>query len=278
MKTISSVVMVLMAMAIAGCGAQSTKADGIPEEESTPTPGPQPTAAPQQRAQLKVESFSLAMSTPPDDPYEPNDAGARYIGGPGALYDVFNARIEPVEATFTVDLINVGNAAAAAFDVDLFTAGAPTAGGQRGAQTQPVTALPAGAATSLSYTVKAGDTAAALKSVVKLDTMDAIVEADETDNLSSELQAALGVKDVDWFSFDEYAGEAIEIRLENLPADFDLELYDKNGTKVASSSAAGTTNERIAYTTTITGRYYVKVFGFQGAASETAYRLLMYVP
>lgn len=279
MKTIRSVVMLVAAMSVAGCGAQSnTDAEGVPQEESTPAPTPQPTAAPQQMAQLKVESFSLAMTSAPNDPYEPNDAAARYVGGPVALYDIYNGRIEPVEATFTVDLINVGNAAAAAFDVDLFIAGAPTAGGQRGAQTQPVTTLPAGGATSLTYTVKAGDTAASLKSVVKVDTMNAVVEGDETDNLSSELQAALGVKDVDWFSFDEDAGQTVEIRLENLPADYDIELYHQNGTKVGSSSAAGTVNERIVHTTTSTARYYVKVFGFQGASSETPYRLLMYVP
>ena len=64
-------------------------------------------------AQLKVESFSLGMTSSPDDPYEPNDAGARYLGGPGYLYDVVNGRIEPVETTLTVDLVNANTAGAA---------------------------------------------------------------------------------------------------------------------------------------------------------------------
>ena len=278
MKSLGPVVLIA-AVLLSACGTStSSTGDGPSDGGDGPreTPTPEGTATPPgstPMAQLRVENFLLTKNTIPADAYEPNDASAKFLGGPGFIYDLQNGKIEPIEASFKVDVVNAGNEAATAFDVDLFLGGAPTAAAQRGAQTQTVPSLPAGAATSLTFTVNAGDAVAALKAVAKLDAVEAIAETDEADNVTSELLATLAKKDVDWFSIDQDQGFTIQIQLDNLPADYDVELYSQNGTKVAASGNDGTTAEAINYTAGATQRYYLKVFGFQGAASDMPYRL-----
>ena len=85
--------------------------------------------------------------------------------------------------------------------------------------------------------------------------------------------------DEDWFEVYEDAGYSLQINLDNLPADYDLELYDAAGTKVASSLNASTTAEAITYLTPAAGYYTVRVFGYNGATSSaTAYQLTVVVP
>ncbi len=276
MKALVPVVLIAAAL-LSACGSSTSSTgegptDGGETPRESPTPGATPTGS-TPMAQLRVENFILTKNSVPADAYEPNDAAAKFLGGPGFIYDLQNGKIEPIEASFKVDVVNAGDASASAFDVDLFLGGAPTAAAQRGAQTQNVPSLPAGAATSLTFTVKSGAAVANLKAVAKLDAVEAIAENDETDNVTSELQATLAKSDVDWFSIDQDQGFSIQITLDNLPADYDLELFSQNGTRVAQSGNDGTAAESINYTAGGTQRYYVKITGYQGAASDTPYRL-----
>jgi len=80
--------------------------------------------------------------------------------------------------------------------------------------------------------------------------------------------------DVDWFKFSSSSSQRkVRVRIYNLPADYDLELYSSNGTLLGSSANGGTTNEGIFFNASGTGTYYVKVFGYNGASSNTAYTI-----
>lgn len=80
--------------------------------------------------------------------------------------------------------------------------------------------------------------------------------------------------DKDWFSFSTVAGATnISISLSNLPADYDIRLYNSAGTQIAISQNGGTTSESIKYNTTSTGLYYIQVYGYNGANSTSCYLL-----
>lgn len=80
--------------------------------------------------------------------------------------------------------------------------------------------------------------------------------------------------DQDWFKFTTGGSGTISVNLGNLPADYDLYLYDSTGTQVATSQNGGTTAESISYNSTAAGTYYVEVVGYNGASSTTqAYSL-----
>jgi hypothetical protein len=81
--------------------------------------------------------------------------------------------------------------------------------------------------------------------------------------------------DVDWFKFNSSTNQKkVRVRLTNLPADYDLELYNSAGTLLGRSENGGTTNEGLYYNASSTGTYYVKVYGYNGAASNTAYSII----
>jgi hypothetical protein len=85
--------------------------------------------------------------------------------------------------------------------------------------------------------------------------------------------------DVDWFRVTEDAGFTLTITLDQLPADYDVELYNSSGTFLAGSYNGGTIAESITYTAPTTGSYYIRVDGFSGASSSTnSYRLTVDVP
>ncbi len=85
--------------------------------------------------------------------------------------------------------------------------------------------------------------------------------------------------DIDCFSVTQDAGYTITITLDQLPADYDLELYNSSGTFLAGSYNGGTITESISYTVLTTASYYVVVYGYNGAYSTTnQYRLTVNVP
>jgi hypothetical protein len=49
--------------------------------------------------------------------------------------------------------------------------------------------------------------------------------------------------------------------LTNLPANYNLTLYNSAGTQIGSSSNSGTTDETIIYNSKKTGTYYIRVYG-----------------
>jgi hypothetical protein len=80
--------------------------------------------------------------------------------------------------------------------------------------------------------------------------------------------------DVDWFKFSSSSSQRkVRVRIYNLPADYDLELYSSNGTLLGTSANGGTANEGVFFNASGTGTYYVKVFGYNGASSNTAYTI-----
>src|SRR5688500_9362315 len=78
--------------------------------------------------------------------------------------------------------------------------------------------------------------------------------------------------DVDWFKFSVAAGTRAQLTLGDLPADYDVSLYSTCSTLLASSTRPDREFEEI-YRQLPAGRYRVKVIGFAGAHSTSAYSL-----
>lgn len=76
--------------------------------------------------------------------------------------------------------------------------------------------------------------------------------------------------DVDWYRFaNSSAARNIRIDLSDLPADYDVDLY-QNNTRRGRSQNLGTNPEVITYNTTATAsNWYVYVYGYNGANSNT---------
>lgn len=92
--------------------------------------------------------------------------------------------------------------------------------------------------------------------------------------LNSQLDAGIpGASDVDYYRFDITSSGLLSLALANLTADFDLQLLDANGNLITSSTWGGSSYESINYQVS-PGRYYAKVFGYNGATSNTCYRLI----
>lgn len=82
--------------------------------------------------------------------------------------------------------------------------------------------------------------------------------------------------DEDWYAFANLStAKNIRVTLTNLPADYDIQLYNPSGTLVASSANAGTTSETMIYNNGVIGTYKIRVYGYSGAwHGTTAYSLL----
>ncbi|MEZ4256072.1 MAG: PPC domain-containing protein [Polyangiales bacterium] len=75
--------------------------------------------------------------------------------------------------------------------------------------------------------------------------------------------------DDDYFGFTVPSSTTIHavIVFNDLMGDLDIELYDPNGTKIASSNGIDD-EEEIVRAVTVGGRYVLRVFGFQGAQND----------
>ena len=84
--------------------------------------------------------------------------------------------------------------------------------------------------------------------------------------------------DVDWFKVSTTTTyKNLKVTLTNLPADFDIDLYNSSGTYLKQSANGGTTSETIIYNASAAATYYVKVYGYNSAYSgTTAYKLTAY--
>jgi hypothetical protein len=71
-------------------------------------------------------------------------------------------------------------------------------------------------------------------------------------------------RDRDWFSVTAQPGELIDVRLFNLPADYELELYRPDGSRAAASENDGRKAETIVHEALAQGDYFVVVYGFAG--------------
>ncbi len=85
--------------------------------------------------------------------------------------------------------------------------------------------------------------------------------------------------DDDYYRFTVSSGQQMQIDLDgagggDLPADYDIELYDPGQSYVTQSNAGGTLPEQIIYTADRSGTWYVRLLGYNGAYSaDDPYRL-----
>ena len=80
--------------------------------------------------------------------------------------------------------------------------------------------------------------------------------------------------DEDWYQFTSSStNNNLKVTLTTLPLDYDLELYNAAGTLLYSSTQPGTTAESIVYNGAPAATYYVKVYGYNGNTSSSAYTL-----
>ena len=95
--------------------------------------------------------------------------------------------------------------------------------------------------------------------------------AAKTIPVNTDITARIGTStDRDWFRFSNTSTlRNIRIDLTNLPADYDVRLYNPSGTQVAISQNGGTTAEFITFNTTITGTWRIQVYGYNGAFNST---------
>ena len=80
--------------------------------------------------------------------------------------------------------------------------------------------------------------------------------------------------DIDYYKISNTSTETnIKVVLSNLPADYDLNLYNVSGSLVATSQNAGNTNETITYNNAPVGSYYILVLAHKKAKSSNCYTL-----
>jgi len=83
-----------------------------------------------------------------------------------------------------------------------------------------------------------------------------------------------GTTDADWFKFSNSSSKKnIRVTIKALPADYDMQLYNSAGTLLGTSQNRGTVNEGFIYNNAPVGTYYVKIYGYSGAQSNTTYKL-----
>jgi hypothetical protein len=80
--------------------------------------------------------------------------------------------------------------------------------------------------------------------------------------------------DEDWYYFvNPVPGNTAQIKLDQMPRNFDLELYDANGMLLTSSQNLGSVTDVITWPTAVNTTYYVRVYGYREAWSPEAYDL-----
>ena len=68
---------------------------------------------------------------------------------------------------------------------------------------------------------------------------------------------------MDWFKFSNSStAKNIRVTLSNLPADYDLRLYNSAGTLLSTSANGGNAVEQIKYNNAPVGTYYIRVYGW----------------
>ena len=141
-----------------------------------------------------------------------------------------------------------------------------TAGTAYNAQVQSVCSAGSGSFTAINFT-----TTSAATSCTDAYESNNTTSAARTIPVNTNITALIGTStDLDWFRFSNTStARNIRIDLTNLPADYDVRLYNPNGTQVAISQNGSITSEAIVYNTTTTGTWRIQVYGYQGAFNST---------
>ena len=89
--------------------------------------------------------------------------------------------------------------------------------------------------------------------------------------VGTDLNAQIATaSDIDFYSFSTTRSQKnLKVTLTNLPANYDLTLYNNNGAQLAISAQAGTAAETVVYNNYKRATYKVKVAGASGAYSST---------
>ncbi|XZF16596.1 M4 family metallopeptidase [Chitinophagaceae bacterium MMS25-I14] len=107
-------------------------------------------------------------------------------------------------------------------------------------------------------------------------------ESNETKNaakkisVNTDITAKIGTStDKDWFYFTTTnSAPKLKVTLSNLPADYDIRLYNNSGSQIGISQNGGTAAESIVYNANKGATYYVQVYGYAGAYNAgTCYAL-----
>ena len=77
--------------------------------------------------------------------------------------------------------------------------------------------------------------------------------------------------DKDWFKFTTTSSAPkLKVTLTNLPADYDVRLYNSNGTQIGISQNGAITNESITQNANRAASYYLQVYGYNSASSSSS--------
>lgn len=98
------------------------------------------------------------------------------------------------------------------------------------------------------------------------------ISAAKTIAVNTDINSMIATSgDNDYFKFSNTSSQKnIYVTLTNLPADYDLRLYNSKGSLLATSQASGTGSEGIKYNNASTGTYYARVYGYNGAFSASS--------
>ena len=103
----------------------------------------------------------------------------------------------------------------------------------------------------------------------------------KTISLGNTISAAISsANDIDWFKVTtpNNSNTSLEFTLSNLPADYDLYIYNKSLKLISSSINSGTSNEVVIYYSNARkATYYIMVLGKGGAFNSQCYHLLVNV-
>jgi hypothetical protein len=125
---------------------------------------------------------------------------------------------------------------------------------------------------SSAYVVGANFTTAAPTGCSDAYESNNSISAAKTIVVNTNISALLNVStDKDYFKFSNTSTKkSIRVTLTNLPADYDLKLYNSAGTLLYTSQNGGTTSESIVFNNAAVGTYYVHVFGYGGVYSASS--------
>jgi Zn-dependent metalloprotease len=89
--------------------------------------------------------------------------------------------------------------------------------------------------------------------------------------LNSDISAKISTTtDKDWYTFTTTStAPKLKVTLSNLPADYDLRLYNSGGSQLGISQNGSTTSESITYNSSSAGTYYIQVYGYAGANNNS---------
>lgn len=265
MDAIKAMVSMGLVAALTGCGAATEGQTGT--DSNPPDPAPTATPGPNALAQLRPSNLRGATALGADN-YEPNDVDAYYLGA-GVSYTVTDGYIDPVDVTWSVDVVNDGSAVTTPIEVMLHV----------GAETlvQTVDGIGAGETRPVVFTMS-DVTPGTLTASVEVDSRNDVGESDEVDNASLPAELTFA-GDEDRYSVYQVSGRALGVTLDQLPADYDVQLLTPAGVVFASSAMGGLNAESINTTANVSGEWIVRVYGYLGARSGAyPYRLKITAP